>query len=75
MIDFKEYQNEINKICQKHHVKRLTAFGSALSDQFDESSDIDFLLEVSPFFVFVLFIGPGHFILRAREKKAVFIFA
>ncbi len=46
MIDFKEYQNEINQICQKHHVKRLTVFGSALSDQFDESSDIDFLLEL-----------------------------
>ena len=46
MIDFKEYQDEINRICQKHQVKSLTVFGSALSDQFDESSDIDFLLEL-----------------------------
>lgn len=46
MIDFKEYQNEINRICQKYHVKNLTVFGSALSDQFDDSSDIDFLLEL-----------------------------
>jgi predicted nucleotidyltransferase len=46
MIDLKEYQNGINRICQKHQVKSLTVFGSALSDQFDESSDIDFLLEL-----------------------------
>ena len=46
MIDLKEYQNEINLICQKNHVKSLTIFGSALSDQFNESSDIDFLLEL-----------------------------
>lgn len=46
MIDFKSYQNEINMICQKHQVKSLTVFGGALSDQFDESSDIDFLLEL-----------------------------
>ncbi len=46
MIDFKEYQDEINRICQKHQVKRLTVFGSALSKQFNESSDIDFLLEL-----------------------------
>lgn len=46
MIDFKKYQNEINKICRKNDVKRLTAFGSVLSGQFNESSDIDFLLEL-----------------------------
>ena len=46
MIDFKNYQNEIDKICQKYQVKSLTVFGGALSDKFDESSDIDFLLEL-----------------------------
>ena len=46
MIDLNKYQNEINRICQNNHVKRLTAFGSVLSEQFDESSDIDFLLEL-----------------------------
>jgi len=46
MIDFKNYQNEIDKICQKYQVKNLTVFGGALSDQFDDSSDIDFLLEL-----------------------------
>lgn len=46
MIDLEKYQNEINRICQKNHVKRLTAFGSVLSKQFNEASDIDFLLEL-----------------------------
>ncbi len=46
MISFKNYQNEINRICKKHRVKSLTVFGGALSDQFNESSDIDFFLEL-----------------------------
>ena len=46
MLDFKKYQNEINRICRKHSVKSLTVFGSALSGPFDEHSDIDFLLEL-----------------------------
>ncbi len=46
MIDLEKYQSEIDRICQRYHVKKLTIFGSALSDQFEESSDIDFLLEL-----------------------------
>ena len=46
MIDFKNYQNDIDRICIKHKVKSLTVFGSALTDHFDDSSDIDFLLEL-----------------------------
>lgn len=46
MIDLNKYQNEINRICQKHHVKSLTIFGGALSGRFDKYSDIDFLLEL-----------------------------
>ena len=34
-------------LCQKHNVKLLYAFGSSVSDQFDEtSSDIDLLVEI-----------------------------
>jgi len=46
MIDLQKYQNEINQICRRYNVKKLTMFGSALSEQFKESSDIDFLLEL-----------------------------
>ncbi|MGP8330192.1 MAG: nucleotidyltransferase family protein [Methanosarcinaceae archaeon] len=46
MFKLEKYQNEINSICQKYHVKSLTIFGSALSDNFNDSSDIDFLIEL-----------------------------
>ena len=46
MFNFEKYQNDINSICQKYHVKSLTVFGSILSDNFNDSSDIDFLIEL-----------------------------
>ncbi|MCK5685279.1 nucleotidyltransferase domain-containing protein [bacterium] len=45
MFKFEKYQDEINRICEKYHVKSLIVFGSALSNDFNESSDIDFLIE------------------------------
>lgn len=35
----------IRSLCQKHHVKELYVFGSAVRDDFNEKSDIDFLIE------------------------------
>ncbi len=46
MFKFEKYQDEINRICEKYHVKSLIVFGSALSNDFNESSDIDFLIEL-----------------------------
>jgi len=46
MFEFEKYQDEINNICQKYYVKSLTAFGSSLSDSFNEKSDVDFLIEL-----------------------------
>jgi len=34
MFNFDEFQNEIENVCRKYRVKKLTAFGSALSDDF-----------------------------------------
>ena len=45
MLDFERYQEQISSICKKYQVRNLTAFGSALSDNFNEHSDIDFLIE------------------------------
>lgn len=45
MIDFQFYQNEIRIICEKYRIKNLSIFGSAISDHFNDKSDIDFLLE------------------------------
>ena len=46
MMKFDDYQNEIKIICKKYGVSSLTVFGSALSEAFNENSDLDFLLEL-----------------------------
>ncbi|UCS92196.1 nucleotidyltransferase domain-containing protein [Echinicola marina] len=39
--------DEFKKICKEHKVDQLYAFGSAISDRFNEkTSDIDFLVEI-----------------------------
>ncbi len=43
---FDQYSSEISQICRKYGIKSLTAFGGVLSDEFNENSDIDFLLEL-----------------------------
>jgi uncharacterized protein len=46
MFPFEKYKDEIQGICRKYQAKSLVAFGSAVSDEFDDNSDIDFLLEL-----------------------------
>jgi len=41
-----EKLDEVQGLCEKHHVKRLTLFGSAAKGTFDpETSDLDFVVE------------------------------
>jgi len=40
-----KHRKALIDLCQKYHVKRLDVFGSAASGDFDQSSDIDFLVE------------------------------
>jgi hypothetical protein len=37
-----ENKDKLNDLCKTHNVKELFIFGSALTDQFNEDSDIDF---------------------------------
>jgi predicted nucleotidyltransferase len=39
------YTKEITKLCETHRVKRLYAFGSILTDKFDNNSDIDLIVD------------------------------
>ncbi|MBM3767317.1 MAG: nucleotidyltransferase family protein [Acidobacteria bacterium] len=41
-------QAEIAEICKQYHVKRLSLFGSVLTDRFRPESDIDMLVEFVP---------------------------
>ncbi|MGB7442515.1 MAG: nucleotidyltransferase family protein [Coleofasciculaceae cyanobacterium] len=41
-------QEEIAQFCQRHHIRKLSLFGSVLRDDFTPESDIDFLVEFEP---------------------------
>ena len=39
------HKNQINELCASHRVKRLYAFGSVLTSNFNVNSDIDLIVE------------------------------
>jgi predicted nucleotidyltransferase len=41
-----KYSNEINSLCLQNKVKYLYVFGSVLTDQFNEKSDIDLIVDI-----------------------------
>jgi predicted nucleotidyltransferase len=41
-------REKIKVFCQKHSIRKLSVFGSALSDDFGSDSDIDILVEFFP---------------------------
>jgi predicted nucleotidyltransferase len=56
-------QGRIAEFCRRHHIRRLAVFGSALRPDFDESSDIDILVEFEPHQT------PGLFGLARMERE------
>jgi predicted nucleotidyltransferase len=38
----------IEEFCRRHHIRKLSIFGSYLRDDFGPGSDIDFLVEFEP---------------------------
>ena len=45
MIQLNTYFKDINKLCRQHQVKKLYVFGSALTNNFNENSDVDLIVE------------------------------
>jgi uncharacterized protein len=41
-------KDKIAGFCRRHHIRKLSLFGSALRDDFGPSSDIDVLVEFAP---------------------------
>lgn len=41
-------REQIAEFCRRHHVRRLSVFGSVLRDDFRADSDIDVLVEFEP---------------------------
>jgi predicted nucleotidyltransferase len=56
-------KEEIAAFCRKHHIAKLSVFGSALSDDFGPDSDVDFLVEFEPGHV------PGYIGLAGMERE------
>jgi len=41
-------QDKIADFCRRHHIRRLSLFGSVLRDDFGPESDVDVLVEFDP---------------------------
>ena len=45
MFFLNPYKEQITQLCQLYNVNKLFAFGSVLSDRFDEQSDVDLIVD------------------------------
>ncbi len=45
MTVLEKYSKEITRLCLDHEVRNLYAFGSVLTSQFSEASDVDFIVD------------------------------
>jgi len=45
MNQLNTYFKDINKLCRQYQVKKLYVFGSALTNNFNENSDVDLIVE------------------------------
>ena len=41
-------KDEIRDFCRRHHIRKLSLFGSVLRDDFKSESDVDVLVEYEP---------------------------
>ncbi len=51
------------EFCRRHHIRKLSLFGSAITDRFRPDSDLDFLVEFEPS------NRPGYFGLARIERE------
>lgn len=56
-------QGQLAEFCQRHHICKLSLFGSVLRDDFTDRSDVDFLVEFQPGQV------PGYLRLAGMENE------
>ncbi len=48
MTALDEHIDDINRLCLTHNVKQLYAFGSVLTNKFNNDSDIDLIVDFEP---------------------------
>jgi hypothetical protein len=55
-------REQLRQFCQRHHIRRMSLFGSVLRRDFSSESDVDVLVEFDPQHV------PGLEFVRMREE-------
>lgn len=55
-------RDQLGQFCQRHHIRRMSLFGSVLRGDFGSESDVDVLVEFDPQHV------PGLEFVRMREE-------
>jgi len=61
--NFKINKDKLSDFCERHHIRRLAFFGSALRDDFGPESDVDVLVDFMPGHT------PGFFGLFEMEEE------
>lgn len=61
-------KQKISAFCKHNHIKKLSLFGSVLRPDFNESSDLDVLVEFEPTHI------PGLIRLSAMERELTGLF-
>ena len=56
-------QESLAAFCERHHIRKLSFFGSVLTERFGPDSDVDVLVEFAPAHV------PGLLALSAMERE------
>lgn len=51
-VELDNYLTPIKQLCYQHKVSKLYAFGSILTDRFNQDSDVDFIVDFQPLDVF-----------------------
>ena len=59
-VDYDE--KKLAEFCRKHCIRKLSFFGSVLTDEFSDRSDVDVLVEFEPGKV------PGYGIIRIQDE-------
>jgi len=47
-VNLKVSKKKVEEFCKKHHIRKLSLFGSVLRDDFRSDSDVDVLVEFDP---------------------------
>jgi hypothetical protein len=60
-------QNKIEDFCRRNHIKKLSFFGSVLTDSFRPDSDVDILVEFEPGHT------PGLGLIRMQDELSMIL--